>query len=120
MDTSRKQSDSNAAVAPSSDRSQARLEFANHLKELRVARGFRTARSLARALMIDENRYTRYERAEVEPDLSLIRRICQALSVTPNDLLGTGTNGAVGADVASQSPSPAGPGSHFGGDSLSG
>ncbi|MBS0244706.1 MAG: helix-turn-helix transcriptional regulator, partial [Proteobacteria bacterium] len=52
----------------------ARAEFARRLRELRIPRGFRTARSLARALEIDENRYTRYERAEVEPDLDMIRR----------------------------------------------
>lgn len=65
----------------------ARLEFARRLRELRIPRGFRTARSLARSLDIDENRYTRYERAEVEPDLTMIRRICETLNVTPNDLL---------------------------------
>jgi transcriptional regulator with XRE-family HTH domain len=65
----------------------ARLEFARRLRELRIPRGFRTARSLARSLDIDENRYTRYERAEVEPDLTMIRRICLTLNVTPNDLL---------------------------------
>ncbi|MDX2155351.1 MAG: helix-turn-helix transcriptional regulator [Hyphomicrobiaceae bacterium] len=68
----------------------ARSDFARRLRELRVPRGFRTARSLARALEIDENRYTRYERAEVEPDLAMIRRICEILNVTANDLLGTG------------------------------
>lgn len=65
----------------------ARLEFAQRLRELRVPRGFRTARSLAKALDIDENRYTRYERAEVEPDLTMIRRICATLGVTPDALL---------------------------------
>lgn len=53
-----------------------------------MPRGFPTARSFAKALEIDENRYTRYERAEVEPDLGLIARICALLRVTPNDLLG--------------------------------
>lgn len=67
---------------------EARRDFSTHLRELRVPRGYRTARSFARALGIDENRYTRYERAEVEPDLDMIRRICQLLAVTPNDLLG--------------------------------
>lgn len=71
-------------IAP---RSAARLEFARRLRELRAIKGYRTARSLARALEIDENRYTRYERAEVEPDLELLLRICQALDVTPNELL---------------------------------
>lgn len=68
--------------------SEARLRFARRLRALRVPRGFRTARSLARTLEIDENRYTRYERAEVEPDLDMIRRICDALGVSPSDLLG--------------------------------
>lgn len=65
-----------------------RLLFAQRLKETRIARGYRTARSLAQALAIDENRYTRYERAEVEPDLSLLMRICETVGATPNDLLG--------------------------------
>lgn len=71
------------------EKSAARLEFARRLRDLRVPKGFRTARSLAKALGIDENRYTRYERAEVEPDLGLIRRICSVLRITPTDLLGT-------------------------------
>lgn len=73
-----------------------RLHFAQRLKELRAARGFRTARSLAQALAIDENRYTRYERAEVEPDLGLLVRICETLGATPNELLLGGS--APGAD----------------------
>jgi transcriptional regulator with XRE-family HTH domain len=65
-----------------------RSVFAKRLKELRVPRGFKTARKLAQTLGIDENRYTRYERAEVEPDLGLLMKICEVLGVTPNDLLG--------------------------------
>ena len=71
------------------NRSEARLDFAERLRALRIPRGFRTARSFAKALGIDENRYTRYERAEVEPDLGLIRRICEILHVSPADLLQT-------------------------------
>ena len=67
----------------------ARQQFARRLREFRVARGFKTARSLAQALDIDENRYTRYERAEVEPDIKLIQQICETLDLSPNDLLGT-------------------------------
>lgn len=70
-----------------------RIQFAARLKELREQRGFKTARSLARTLDIDENRYTRYERAEVEPDLSLLLRICQTLDVSADDLLGRETSG---------------------------
>lgn len=64
-----------------------RTLFAKRLKAFRVPRGFATARSFANALGIDENRYTRYERAEVEPDLSLLIKICSLLAVKPNDLL---------------------------------
>ena len=67
---------------------EARLRFAKRLREFRLPRGYQTARGFARVLGIDENRYTRYERAEVEPDLTLLMKICEALDVTPNDLLG--------------------------------
>lgn len=72
---------------PSSTETSARAFFARRLRELRVPKGFKTARSLAAALDIDENRYTRYERAEVEPDLGLLIKICRTLGVTPNDLM---------------------------------
>lgn len=67
--------------------SDARARFAQRLRAIRIPRGFKTARSFAEALEIDENRYTRYERAEVEPDLQLLMRICNLLGATPNDLL---------------------------------
>lgn len=66
----------------------ARRLFAERLRQLRIENGFPLARQLARALGIEENRYTRYERAEVEPNLTLIRRICETLRVSPNELLG--------------------------------
>ena len=81
----------NEQLNPNDGKPAARLEFARRLRELRIPKGFRTARSLAKALSIDENRYTRYERAEVEPDLDLLLRICGKLGVTPNDLLGIQT-----------------------------
>jgi transcriptional regulator with XRE-family HTH domain len=84
----------------------ARLDFARRLRELRVPRGFRTARSLARTLDIDENRYTRYERAEVEPDLAMIRRICETLDVTPNDLLGLAESQAATQGIRTADPPP--------------
>ena len=62
--------------------------FAKRLRAYRRDAGFKTARKFAAALNIDENRYTRYERAEVEPDLGLIARFCEMLGVTPNRLLG--------------------------------
>lgn len=71
----------------SKEPTDARSRFAHRLRAIRIPRGFKTARSFARALGIDENRYTRYERAEVEPDLQLLLRICELLKATPNDLL---------------------------------
>ncbi len=65
-----------------------RAEFAQRLRRLRIERGYKRARHLAESLGIDENRYTRYERAETEPDISLLSLICSKLAVTPNTLLG--------------------------------
>jgi transcriptional regulator with XRE-family HTH domain len=71
------------ALAP-----DARSRFATRLKRLRLQRGFERARFFARTLGIEENRYTRYERAEVEPSLTLLHKMCDTLRVTPNELLG--------------------------------
>jgi transcriptional regulator with XRE-family HTH domain len=65
-----------------------RREFARRLRQLRIERGFMHARKFSKTLGIEENRYTRYERAEVEPTLTLIHRMCEVLEVTPNDLFG--------------------------------
>ena len=67
---------------------EVRLQFARRLKTMRTQRGFDRARYFARSLGIDENRYTRYERAEVEPSLTLIHKMCETLRVSPNELLG--------------------------------
>jgi transcriptional regulator with XRE-family HTH domain len=65
-----------------------RIVFASRLKQLRIMRGYNTARMFSDALGIEQNRYTRYERAEVEPSLTMIDKICQMLDVMPNELLG--------------------------------
>ena len=54
---------------------------------LREGAGYGSAREFAAAASIDPKHYTRYERAEVEPTLSVLRKVCEALGVTPNDLL---------------------------------
>jgi transcriptional regulator with XRE-family HTH domain len=64
-----------------------RVHFAARLKRLRIQHGFGKARHFARALGIEENRYTRYERGEVEPSLTLIRDICITLGVSVDQLL---------------------------------
>lgn len=104
MQTQQKTHPDTPASRSAGEKPQARLDFAQRLRELRVPRGYRTARSLARALGIDENRYTRYERAEVEPDLALIRRMCQVLGISPTELLGVvdgnGTHDMSAAEVS--------------------
>src|SRR5262245_43415428 len=67
-----------------------RSQFAKRLKNIRTLRGFGRARYFARSLGIEENRYTRYERAEVEPNLTLIHKMCETLRVSPNELMGFG------------------------------
>lgn len=61
--------------------------FAIRLREARKRSGFKTAKSLAQALQIDENRYTRYERAEVEPSLTVLVAIADTLKVPIDYLL---------------------------------
>lgn len=69
---------------------EVRSQFAKRLKSIRSQRGFDRARYFAKSLGIEENRYTRYERAEVEPSLTLIHKMCETLRVSPNELLGFG------------------------------
>lgn len=71
------------ALAP-----EVRAQFAQRLKELRLRSGYLRARYFAQSLGIEENRYTRYERAEVEPSLSLLHKMCETLRVSPNELMG--------------------------------
>jgi transcriptional regulator with XRE-family HTH domain len=68
--------------------SEVRARFGLRLKGFRQSAGFKTARAFAEALELDENRYTRYERGEVEPNLANICRMCSVLGVEPNELLG--------------------------------
>src|SRR5262245_52313090 len=77
-----------ASVMPKTLAPEVRSQFAKRLKTMRAQAGFQRARYFARALGIEENRYTRYERAEVEPSLTLIHKICEVLRVSPNELLG--------------------------------
>lgn len=84
-----------------SDYVPVRAMFGSRLKVHRAAAGYPTARAFARALGIEENRYTRYERGEVEPDLTMLERICERLGVGVGDLLPFGRVGT--ADLANGS-----------------
>ena len=72
---------------------EVRSQFAKRLRTMRTQRGFERARYFAKSLGIEENRYTRYERAEVEPSLTLIHKMCETLRVSPNELLGFAEEG---------------------------
>lgn len=74
--------------------------FAVRLKQLRVLRGFRTARAFAQALEIDENRYTRWERGEVEPSVAMLARMAEVLNL-PVDILVSGGDVAAGLPSSS-------------------
>jgi transcriptional regulator with XRE-family HTH domain len=63
-----------------------RVAVASRLRVLRLSNGFDTARAFAQALGVEENRYTRWERAETEPDFTHIMRICQVLKITTDEL----------------------------------
>jgi transcriptional regulator with XRE-family HTH domain len=105
---------------------EVRSRFAQRLKSLRTQRGFDRARYFAKSLGIEENRYTRYERAEVEPSLTLIHKMCETLRVSPNELLGfaelTHDDGSAGAGLAQASDvlrAPSGETGGKGGDAVS-
>jgi transcriptional regulator with XRE-family HTH domain len=74
-----------------------RQEFAARLRVLRTARGYHTAKQFAEALGLEQNRYNRYERAEVEPSLTVLDRMCRVLNVLPNELLGFRTDARRGS-----------------------
>lgn len=65
-----------------------REKFATTLRNLRQERGFAKARHFAQALGIPENRYTRYERGDSEPDLDDIYQFLEKLPASPNELFG--------------------------------
>jgi transcriptional regulator with XRE-family HTH domain len=62
--------------------------FGRRLRELRVIRGYATARQFAEALGISENKYTRYERGVALPKIDLLHLIFEKLGTSPNDLFG--------------------------------
>src|SRR2546429_266547 len=78
---------------------EVRSQFAKRLREMRIQNGFLRARYFAKSLGIEENRYTRYERAEVEPSLTLIHKMCEILRVSPNALMGFAEYGGTHAGV---------------------
>lgn len=58
-------------------------------KQLRIARrnaGYTSAQQFAGVLGKEPHTYRHYERGEAEPDFETLTRICELLSIAPNDL----------------------------------
>ena len=70
-----------------SDLVEERLQFAKRLREARERRQYRP-REFARMLGVEERKYTRYERAEVEVPVGLLKLMCAVLGVSADELLG--------------------------------
>jgi transcriptional regulator with XRE-family HTH domain len=103
-----------ASVMPKPLAPAVRSQFAKRLKEMRAEAGFPRARYFAKSLGIEENRYTRYERAEVEPSLTLIHQMCEALHVSPNQLLGFAEPGGhAGAGFYEEAPRGYAPSAYY-------
>jgi transcriptional regulator with XRE-family HTH domain len=62
--------------------------FTSRLRQLRQERGYAAARHFAQALGLPENRYSRYERGDSEPDIELIYAFCEKLPASPDELFG--------------------------------
>lgn len=83
----------------------ARQGFAQRLCLLRKTIGYENAADFAKALGVRPGTYGRWERAETEPSINMILRICQRLAVTPTFLL-LGHNQEAANLMAAQLPAP--------------
>ncbi len=61
--------------------------FGIKLRAARIEAGYRTAREFAEHMAIEPPAYRKYERGDASPNLATLTRLCQALAVSPNDLL---------------------------------
>ena len=68
---------------PTSDQ----VEFSQRLKMARAAANYETAAEGARALGEEEATYNRWERAETEPNITIIKKICKIYRVSADFLV---------------------------------
>ncbi len=61
--------------------------FGVKLRAARINAGYRTAREFAEHMGIEPPAYRKYERGDASPNLTTLTRLCQALAVSPNELL---------------------------------
>jgi transcriptional regulator with XRE-family HTH domain len=73
---------------PRSTRHKAIMKtFAQRLKSAREEAGFESAQGFAGVLGLEPHTYRKYERAQSEPTLETLVRICELLNVDANYLL---------------------------------
>ncbi|MEM7775611.1 MAG: helix-turn-helix transcriptional regulator [Pseudomonadota bacterium] len=65
------------------------MTFGQRLRDARKSAGYRTAQAFATEIGLDQNRYTRYERGEVEPNLFVLRKIVEHTNASADWLLDT-------------------------------
>jgi len=63
------------------------MEALTHLKEWRERRGL-TQRQLSELSRVHQVSIHRLETGQLDPQLSTLRKLCAALRITPNQLLG--------------------------------
>lgn len=69
-----------------SGRNLIRKQFSDRLRRAREAK-FETATDFAVHIGLEPHTYRAYERAAAEPSFETLIAMCQALGLTPNDLL---------------------------------
>ena len=75
--------------------------FAQRLKAYRIAAGWESARQFALHMGIEPRTYMTYERGSAKPHIDRLIVICQALQITPDDVLcGRSKQRLSGASIA--------------------
>lgn len=61
--------------------------FGKRLRDARKRAGYDSAQQFAGVLGKEPHTYRHWERGEAEPDFEMLTRICELLTISPNDLL---------------------------------
>lgn len=62
-------------------------DFAKRLKQARLEAGYKFANQFAQAMGEEEHTYRAWERGQYLPDIPKMARLCQLLSLEPNELV---------------------------------
>ncbi len=63
------------------------MEFKNRLKEIRIERKM-TQRNVYELLSVSPNCYASWEQGRTQPDIEMIKRLCEIFDVSADYLLG--------------------------------